>query len=581
MTMEHQGGTALHLVSRLEDRMPDLKRIFSILGVDGGAGSLCARLPFSGSDITAGSEMELQASVAGRRETVDLPETIEKSSYFAQIARRARTGDSPVRLRTELESFLAGNEEQIWENSWVRFPRRLLGSLADQVFRNDLLADKSNPEQGLRSDRYRFVCSGPDGEEQLRLPISYLVKLALADVLEKSPELPESLRGFGQGLMKHFLNDNTSPETFSFHVVPLHPQRGLGRAAAREAAKRFVLTQLLVQYANNKFALAASGQRAMIYSAPQPPLRQKDLNELIPDALYRELFMSPCLSGWDRGEDKHRYMHLCHQVLSRSQLNAVAKLREAGIIANNLVVLPNVSNTSLANNGTHISLGSRLLTACRAADFPGYGAAEEKYVGDLAVKISEHFLPLFVGTYSAAPQRLAFADFHPEKALGFLAHELDYTHLRMLWRRWRKKASLSIFGRPVTPFGPLWFDRLFAGLFRLKGDYVEDFRLIDYPAWLLSTWQSPAWNGRLGNQERLKQDLADMGVFDQRMSLYTLIKLREFEAIGFTGFEARHIVTISAVPTWEKDWTSSARILPGWIGNKSVTALCSRSSTGC
>ncbi|MEZ4600048.1 MAG: hypothetical protein R2940_09725 [Syntrophotaleaceae bacterium] len=537
--MERHGqGMALHLVSRPEEPLPDLKQIFAALGF--GRSTPCSSLPFNGTDMTAGSEMELQAAVAGRREMVDLPETIEKSSYFAQIARRARTGDSPARLINDLERYLAGNEEQIWENSWVKFPRHLLGAEADQVFRRDLLADKANPEQGLRSDRGRFIFAGAGGEELLRLPISYLIKLALADALDRGPKLPEHLRRFGRGLMNHFLNDNTSPETFSFHVIPLKPDQRLGRAAAREAAKRFVLTQLLVQYANDRFALAATGQRAMIYSAPQPPLRQRALNELIPDALYRDLFMSPCLSGWDRGEDKHRYMHLCHQVLSRSQLNAVAKLREAGIIANNLVVLPNVSNTSLANNGTHVSLGSRMLTALRSAGLRGFGAAEEKYVGDLAVKISEHFLPLFVGTYSAAPQRLGFADFHPEKALGFLAHELDYTHLRMLWRRWRKKASLSMFGRSVTPFGPPWFDRLFAGLFGLKGDYVADFRLVDYPAWLLSTWHSPAWNGRIGNQDKLKQDLAEMGVFDQRMSLYTLIKLREFAGIGFTGFEARH-----------------------------------------
>ena len=69
-------------------------------------------------------------------------------------------------------------------------------------------------------------------------------------------------------------------------------------------------------------------------------------------------------------------------------------------------------------------------------------------MGDLVVKIVEHFLPLFVGTYSAAPYRLDFVDLHPEKALGFLPHELDYTHLRMLWRRWKKKANLNIM-RPV------------------------------------------------------------------------------------------------------------------------------------
>ena len=65
--------------------------------------------------------------------------------------------------------------------------------------------------------------------------------------------------------------------------------------------------------------------------------------------------MSPCLSGWDRGEKKHRYMDLCHRTLSCSQLNTISKLKDAGIITNNLVILPNTSNTCLANNGTHVS----------------------------------------------------------------------------------------------------------------------------------------------------------------------------------------------------------------------------------
>ena len=81
-------------------------------------------------------------------------------------------------------------------------------------------------------------------------------------------------------------------------------------------------------------------------------------------------------------------------------------------------------------------------------------AAHEKYLGDLVTKFVEHFLPMFVGTYSAAPYRLAFGDFHPEKALSFLPFELDYTHLRMIWRRWRKKAHLKVrpwgFGSPPS-----------------------------------------------------------------------------------------------------------------------------------
>ena len=136
--------------------------------------------------------------------------------------------------------------------------------------------------------------------------------------------------------------------------------------------------------------------------------------------------------------------------------------------------------------------------------------------------------------------RLAFTDFHPEKALGFLPHELDYTHLRMIWRRWKKKANLSIFGHPLTPFGPAVLDKLISRLFMLKGDLVPDFRLVDYLACLLSTDRSPALNGIMGNTDLLRKDLDEMGVFDEQMSVYLLYKLREFGKMGFSGFEGRH-----------------------------------------
>jgi hypothetical protein len=520
---------------------PDaVKRSLACIGVSFKANELPLTLPFSLNDTTAGSETELQVAVAGRKEDVDLPDTIERSGYFENLLKRAASGEAPQRLITDLERFLSSNGENVWENSWVRFSRRSLSPFADKVFRHDLLAIKSNHGSGERSDAHRFILHNRDGEEQLRLPISYLLKLALADVLGSQELLPALVRSTGERLMGHFLNDNTSPETFSFHVVPIRPDAGMGRAIARETSKRFLLTQLLVMYANESFGLRESGQQAMVYFAPHPPIRQKELNDHIPDTFYRELFMSPCLSGWDRGEEKYRYMQLCHQVLSRSQLNAVAKLREAGIINNNLVVLPNLSNVSLANNGTHLSLGSRRLSQGLADPSSGFTLAHEKQLGDLTIKMAEHFLPLFVGTYSAAPYRLAFTDFHPERALGFLPHELDYTHLRMIWRRWKKKARLSVFGRPVTPFGPPWLDSLISGLFRMKGDFVPDFRLIDYLVCLMSTDRSPALDGTLGSSERLKNDLAHMGVFDGQMSLYLLYKLRDYSTMGFSGFEGRH-----------------------------------------
>ena len=539
---------ALKALSSASRQLPaDLESCFAALGLIAGEHST-KDLPFTSGDITAGSETELQAVVVGRREQVDLPQEIEHSRFFANLQRRTRSGETPERRLAELQEYLAAAGQQVWENSWVRFPRRCLSNFAEKVFNHDLLADKNCPAAGKRSDAARFQAHGDNGEPYLRVPVSYLLKLALADLLGNQ-KLPAELQQVGEGLLEHYLSDNTSPETFSFHVEQLVPERGMGAALARETAKRYLLTQLLLHYANHHFGLLERGQRALIYFAPHPPLRQKALNDMVPDTFYRQLFMSPCLSGWNRGEGKHSYMELCHQVLSRSQLNAVAKLREAGIITNNLVVLPNLSNTSLCNNGVHVSLGSRQLSeACAAGG--AYGPAQEKYLGDLGCKIMEHFLPLFVTTYSAAPYRLAFADFHPEKALGFLPHQLDFTHLRMLWRRWKKKASLSFFGHALTPFGPPRFDRLLSRCFAMHGDLVPDLRVLDYPLCLLSSEQSPAYNGRLGNQEQLKEDLADMGVFDRQMSLYQFFKLREYAGMGFSGFEGRHY---SLFPHFEDD----------------------------
>jgi hypothetical protein len=518
-----------------------VRTVFSRLGVSfASRDELAATLPFSCNDVTAGSESELQAVVCGAKEDVDLPLIIEQSNFFANMLKRAAAGESPRDAVTNLERFLADNPSRVWENSWVRFPRRNLSRFAQEVFEKDLLADKKNPHSGLRADADRFIFRDSSGDEMLRLPISYLIKLALADMVGSQQILPGIIRQTGIRLLEHYLNDNTSPETFSFNVVTLSPQSGMGRAIAGETARRFLMTQLLVMYANQAFGIEERRQQAIVYFAPHPPVRQKELNDHVSDSYYRDLFMSPCLSGWDKGEDKFRYMQLCHQVLSRSQLNAIAKLRDAGIILTNLVSLPNLSNVCLANNGTHISIGSRRLSSALADAGSGFGVVQEKLFGDLAIKISEHFLPLFVGTYSAAPYRMAFTDFHPEKALGFLPHELDYTHLRMIWRRWKKKADLSIFGQPVTPFGPQALDSLVSSLFGLKGDFVPDYRLVDYLVCLLSTERSPGLNGRLGNSDRLRHDLADMGVFDEQMSVYLLYKQREFAKMGFSGFEGRH-----------------------------------------
>lgn len=538
--------------------IPSLELIVDILGIhaQGPRDRFIESLPFSLNDTTAGTENELQAVVVGWKGDVDLPITIEQSNYFVNIMRRIQTGDTSKRLAGDLERFLNSNPENVWENSWVRLLCDALTPYAQQVLDHDLKADKANPSAGYRKDIDKFVLEERGGM-RVRIPISYLLKLSLAQVLGSQPQLPERLRSTGERLLAHFLNDNTSPETYSFHVASLRPETGMGKAIARETSRRFLLTQLLALYANESFRLRATGQEVLVYCAPHPPVRQRELNGCISDAFYRELFMSPCLSGWDRGEEKHAYMALCHRVLSRSHLNAVAKMREAGIITRNLVVLPSTSNISLANNGIHLSLGSRRLTERLKDPSSGYGPAEEKYLGDLVIKIVEHFLPLFVGTYSAAPYRLDFQDLHPERALGFLPHELDYTHLRMIWRRWKKKMRCKVFGRPVTPFGPEWVDRTIRTILGFKGDMVPDFRLIDYFAALMSTERSPALDGRLGSADRLKRDLADLGVFDNRMATYLLYRLRECAVMGFSGFEGRHY---SLFPSLAEDLGRAADI---------------------
>ena len=511
------------------------------------------RLPFGPQDATAGTEDELHAVVVGSGNDCDLPLTIRESRFFHNIARRSASGEAPRRTLLELEAFL-GDTQAVWENSWVRLPESRLSRYARQVFHDDLQVMR-NDRVGERTDAQRFRLR-QQGEPWLRLPISYVLKLALADLVGRQPHLPELMRVSAARLMRHFLNDNTSPETTSFHIVRADSRRSLGEQVAREAAQRFLFTSLLASWANRAFGLLESGQRALVYHAPLPSVHQEELSSCVSDSFYRELFMSPCLSGWSDGEEKHQYMHLCHQVLSRSQLNAVAKLREAGIIANDLIVLPNLSNISLANNGVHISIGSRLLDSEFLLE-RGFREEDGKRLGDLAIKIYEHFLALFVGTYTAAPYRIGFTQFHPERLLSFLPHELDFTHLRLLWREWKEKANLSLCGRPLTPFGPRWLDTIVAKLFRLRGDCVPDARLLTYPVAWLASEDASALDGTDGNIRRLSSELDELGIVDKRMSFYLPLRLRERQRDGYSGFEARYY---SLFPSYDRDMAPAANL---------------------
>jgi hypothetical protein len=470
-----------------------LLEIFSRLGAPPGMPPDPGAALFAPDDTTAGTENELASAVRGARTAVDLPQAVMRLPFY----------ENGGAARSALEQWLVDPDRRVWEHSWVRVGRDALDTGAAAV----LAADVSG-----RGDRGDFELNAAT----VRIPASYVLRLALADVLGAGKNLPGRALVTGRRIMGCFLNDNTAPEIVSTHIAS--GMGGLGRAVARENAQRFLMTQLLAEYANDKFRLRENGQELLIYPAPNPPPRLRRLSRLLPADAYRELFMNPCLAGFADGAAKRSYMHLCHETLSRSRVHANAHLVETGI-AKPRVVRNLVCDTSLLNNGTHLSLGSRRLGEYFAARAPDVGAAEEKYLGDLATKIVEHFLPLFVGLYSAAPWRFSAAEFKPEHALGFLPNELHNSHLRLLWSAWKRKAGL---------------------LAGLKGDMVPDQRLLDYFAALPGTSAQPGLDGRLGNGDRLKAALAERGLFSSNMTFYALYRLRELGKMGFTGFEGRH-----------------------------------------
>ena len=490
-------------------------------------------LPFSSNDTTVGCENELQTAVFGARENVDLPRQIESSNYFANLLERVSCQDTPRHAISGIEGFIDRNPDNIWENSWLRIPQRYLNDVASRVFADDLCRESGNSKSGPRGDYSRFFVREPGGDQHIRIPTSYLFKLALAQLIGNGA--PALVIETGRKIMSSYMNDNCSPEILSFYVQPF---KG-GKAVADETGKRLLLSQLLLQYAGTALGLGATGQKPIVYMAPNSPMRQTELANHVSDAYYRELYINPCLSGYRYGEEKARYMEHCHEVLSRSSLHAIKSLQDAGVITRNLIVLPKNSTASLSNNGMHISIGSRRLREAVINPTVDFGATQEKYIGDLSIKIIEHFLPLFAGIYSGAPHRLDFSDMHPESVLRYLPHQLAHRHLRMFWRAWKKKSRIRFMQKALTPMGPHWLDKLLATTLQLRGDFVPDMRLLDYLVALPSTDRSPALDGSLESEGRLKQDLADMGVFDANMSLYLPYKLRQTHTAGFSGFENR------------------------------------------
>jgi hypothetical protein len=480
-----------HLAGKAAERsIPDF--VCAALGVDPGKDVSPEQLPFSPGDVTAGTENELATTVSGTARDVDFPRTLE-----------AEKERQPA--RSSLDQWLGNANANVWDHSFIRVPLRELSNTA----LNRLHADVSH-----RSDRDRFFVHDEHGD-RARLPASYVLRLALFDSMNALDEENAQLTRAVERISPVFFNDNTAPEVVSSYLATDETGSTLGREVARENGLRFLLVQALTCWANSKFGLTSTGQELQVFASPNPPERLKAFARTVPAEVYRRQLMNPCLSGFADAEGKASYMQLCHETLSRSKLASLGHLRRAGLgFPRTISQFP--CETSLLNSGVHVSLGSRLLT--NYARSGANGDAHEKWIGDLVSKIFEHFLPLFVGTFSAAPTRLPFSPLRPEQSLGFLPLELAPAQLRQTWWAWRRKAGL---------------------LGALHGDVVPDARLLDYFAALPSTDSHHAHDGTPGSQERLLATLEELGVYDRGMSFYDLYKLRRTAQIGFSGFEAR------------------------------------------
>jgi len=224
-------------VSRAADA-PSFSNALRALGIGAGARYRSEQLPFLCEDATLGAECELQAAVAGDADHVDLALEIRASNYFNNVVKHAATQETPRRPVTSIERFLSNNIEQLWENSWVRVPLARLNDLARRVLVEDMRAQRNNPRSPPRADRARFFIRDERAGEMLRAPVSYLLKLSLAQALGAAPALPRAIHRTGQRLMDHYINDNASPEILSFYVVRGATQPELGAALARESTKR-------------------------------------------------------------------------------------------------------------------------------------------------------------------------------------------------------------------------------------------------------------------------------------------------------------------------------------------------------
>lgn len=171
-----------------------------------------------GEDSSVGMEYELQVAVESDHRDVDLASTIWNSSYYKNVAKRTARGDLPSRCLESLQDFLCNNESNVWENSWVRFSEHRLTPWSRKLLARDFVAGKSILHSRQRSDVQRFSCIDK-GEAKLRLPISYLLKLSLANIISTGESLSPVLFKTGKSLLDNFVSDNTSPLDHEYNLL--------------------------------------------------------------------------------------------------------------------------------------------------------------------------------------------------------------------------------------------------------------------------------------------------------------------------------------------------------------------------
>ena len=211
---------------------------------------------------------------------------------------------------------------------------------------------------------------------------------------------------------------------------------------AREAARRFLFTSLLISWANRRFGLLESGQRALVYHAPVPSVHQEELSSCTLRLVLSRALHEPVPLGMERWRSE---VSVHAPVPSGAEPQPAERRRQAARGRHHRQRSDRAAQPLEREPGEqrHSHQHGQPLARPRSCDVAGFVPEDEKRLGDLAIKIYEHFLALFVGTYTAAPYRIGFTEFHPERLLSFLPHELDFTHLRLLWREWKEKAQLS------------------------------------------------------------------------------------------------------------------------------------------